>query len=84
MHLEQLERLYWEKEAKLRAIASAHDVSVKELTENIACFEDLIREQVATILWAQVSLMERILPLKRSLISSAPVVNLSSYRAHLS
>ena len=54
--------------------------SVRHLTQNIETFERHVREDVASILLRQVDLLEKIMSLKRAIISSGEVVNLSSYR----
>lgn len=81
MELEQLEKTYWHEEAKLRVIASSHGVSVQYLTHNIERFEKNVRVDVASVLWRQVDLLEKILRLKRTIASSGEVVSLSSYRS---
>ena len=84
MELQRLENRYWIAESRLREIASAQRVSVRELTQDIDQFDDQVREQVGKILWEQVDLLEKILHLKRILLRSEPVVNLASYRAVVS
>lgn len=84
MNLEQLEKKYWIAQEELQAIAAAHGVSVKHLIDDIEEYERHLQEEVASILFEQIDLLEKILFAKRAALSSAPVVSLSSYRALIS
>lgn len=84
MTLNDLENLYWQRENQLKDLAAQQGVSTPSLVRDIQQFEDSVRSQVEIILWEQVELLEKILPLKRSLLSSSSVVSLASYRALIS
>lgn len=84
MNLEQLEQRYWKDQEQLQTIAEAYGFSIKQLTDNIENCDQHIQEEIAAILFEQIDLLQRILSSKRAVLSSAPVVSLTSYRALIS